>query len=171
MDKNKVKENCVSASLNSKNIFETTQKAVNTAIYAIRWLWLLPCIVSDSNHFSHVFTSFFDTIKTSRLRGPQLHHGTLFCVSTRTWVSHSYSGRALAPQSFSLFRLSTTSRSITLYALKATLEYHYTPFTKKMQAFAHNLGIFFLFHPKMMVWDLFLSAQWLILLHCLSLCV
>ena len=36
MDKNKVKENCVSASLNSKNIFETTQKAVNTAIYAIR---------------------------------------------------------------------------------------------------------------------------------------
>ena len=32
MDKNSVKENCVSASLNSKNIFETTQKAVKTEI-------------------------------------------------------------------------------------------------------------------------------------------
>ena len=32
---NKVKENCVSASLNSKNIFATTKNAVITAIYAI----------------------------------------------------------------------------------------------------------------------------------------
>ena len=32
MDKNKVKENWVSASLNSKNIFETTQKAVKTNV-------------------------------------------------------------------------------------------------------------------------------------------
>ena len=67
MDKNKVNENCVSANLNSKNIFDTTQKAVNTAMYAIRWLSFFPCIVSDNNHFSHAFVSIFDIIKTSRL--------------------------------------------------------------------------------------------------------
>ena len=65
-ERNKVRENCVSASLNSKNIFDTTQNAVKTAIYAMRWLSFLPAIVSDSSNFCQDFISFFCIIKTSR---------------------------------------------------------------------------------------------------------
>ena len=112
-------------------------------MYAMRWLSFFPAIVSDSSNLCQGLTSFFCIIKTSRLRGPQPHRICLFLISSHTWVPHSYSGRVFVPQSFSPFRLSTTSRSITLDAQRLLLFSIIHHFLQKSKHFA----IFWVYFP------------------------
>ena len=66
-----VKENCVSANLNS-NIFAITTKAVMTAMYAILWLvFFLTSVLEKSNSFHFLFsciikTSFYEVRNSTR---------------------------------------------------------------------------------------------------------